>query len=295
MASLTVSIECAAEDLPPAQTTRVFGQEIRFFDLGSGPPLVLLHGLGQSAEGDWGTVLLPLSKGHRVLALDQLGFGGSAKPIMDYRIQTWVDFLGEFLRQRHIEHFGLAGESLGGWIAAQYAIQALSQQAAGPAFALPKPDRLILCDAGGHRWHPSPGPSIPLDTSSLEGCRNLLSAIFYDPARHSDAAVRAFFAKALARGDGYTIHSVFTNPAIAGEFVEGKLGAITIPTLVIWGDHDQVVPIADGRDFAAKIPGARLVVIPMAGHATEIEQPEAFLAAVATFLAPLGDEAAPPR
>jgi pimeloyl-ACP methyl ester carboxylesterase len=272
--------------LPPQRTALVFGQTIRYYDVGRGPTVVLLHGLGSSAEGDWGRIIGPLSAHYRVLAPDQLGFGNSAKPLIDYRIQTWVDFLGEFLRERKVGPFALAGESLGGWIAAQYAIQALAGEAAGPSFLLPKPDRLILCDAAGHRPGAAPpAGSGPEDTSSLVGCRNLLAAIFHGPSWRTDDSVRAFFVHSLAKGDGYTIHSVMTNPALAGEYVDGKLGGVRTPALVVWGAEDGLVPLADGRDYAAKIPGARLVVIPDAGHAACIEQPAAFLAAVEPFLA----------
>ncbi|HEY1764198.1 MAG TPA: alpha/beta fold hydrolase, partial [Opitutaceae bacterium] len=114
-------------DLPAPQTTVIFGQKIVYYDLGSGPTVVLLHGMGSSAKGDWGRCMLALAEHHRVIAPDQLGFGGSDKPFIDYGIQTWVDFLGEFLRQRKPGTFILAGESLGGWIAAQYTIQALGE------------------------------------------------------------------------------------------------------------------------------------------------------------------------
>src|ERR1700678_3300729 len=146
---LFLSARCDAEDLPPRRSVELFGQRIEYYDVGTGPAVVLLHGLGSSAKGDWGACILRLSAHHRVLAPDQLGFGASDKPIIDYGIQTWVDVLGEFLRVEKVEDFTLAGESLGGWIAAQYSIQALSAQpATSPSFALPRPARLVLVDAG---------------------------------------------------------------------------------------------------------------------------------------------------
>jgi triacylglycerol lipase len=188
---------------------------------------------------------MPLAAHHRVLALDQLGFGGSDKPFINYGIQTWVDFLGEFLRERKPGAFALVGESLGGWVAAQYSIQALgSGPAPGPSFALPKPARLVLADAAGHRA----------------------------------------LAKMMGKGDTWTIRSFSTNPAIQAEAVDDKLGGITIPTLVVWGAYDGAVPLEDGKDFAARIAGARLIVIPDCGHAPCIENPPAFLAAVQPFL-----------
>jgi len=270
----------AADELPPRLTVELFGQRIEYYDVGSGPTVVLLHGLGSSAKGDWGACIARLSAYHRVLAPDQLGFGASAKPVIDYGIQTWVDFLGEFLRVKRARDFTLAGESLGGWIAAQYAIQALGD----PSSSLPKPDRLVLVDAAGHR-HLAEGIAAGGHFGlSFAGSKALLSAIYFDPARSTDEAARAQFAASMAKGDAWTIHSLISNRGIVAESVDDKLGQITIPTLVVWGAEDHLVPIEDGRDFAARIPGARLAIVPGARHAPEIERPEVVCAAIEQFL-----------
>lgn len=98
---------------PPDKTITVFGQSIHYFDLGSGPVVVLLHGLGSHKE-DWVPVLEPMAQKYRLLVPDQIGFGRSDKPLLDYSIQTYVDFLNEFLRQLKVEKASLVGESLGG-------------------------------------------------------------------------------------------------------------------------------------------------------------------------------------
>jgi pimeloyl-ACP methyl ester carboxylesterase len=279
------SARVRAGELPPRRSAVIFGQRIEYYDVGKGPAVVLLHGLGTSAKVDWGACILRLSEHHRVLAPDLLGFGASDKPVIDYGIQTWVDFLGEFLRVEKARDFTLAGESLGGWIAAQYAIQALGpQEALGQSFILPKPSRLVLVDAAGHR-HLAEGMSAGGGPGlSLAGSRALLSAIFADPARGSDDAVRAQFALSMAKGDGWTIHSLLSNRSIVAECVDDKLGQITVPTLVVWGERDRIVPLGDGRDFAARIPGARLVIVPGSGHAPGIEKPDELLAAMEPFL-----------
>jgi hypothetical protein len=98
---------------PEDQTIAVFGQTIHYWDVGSGPVLVLLHGLGSGKAEDWGRVIAPLSHKYRVIALHQVGSGHSDKPLLDYRIQTYVDFLNEFLRQLKVQKASLMGESLG--------------------------------------------------------------------------------------------------------------------------------------------------------------------------------------
>ncbi|MDE1148031.1 MAG: alpha/beta hydrolase [Azospirillaceae bacterium] len=288
----------AAEAAKPAavrpegdpQSIALFGANIRYYEAGQGPTLVLVHGLGSSAMGDWGRVVGDLAKTHHVLAMDLLGFGASDKPQIDYAIQTWVDFLGEFLRQKGVKGgFTLMGESLGGWISAQYAIQALGGVAADPALALPKPSKLVLCDAAGRHetmakaFGPKPAGQPP--SASLAGQKALLGAIFHDPSWSQGAdALKRGLAWSIAKGDAWTIHSVYGNPALLDEAVDGKLGGITIPTLVVWGAEDKLLPPVDGRFYADGIPGAKLVTIPDSGHAPMIEAPKAFLAAVAPFL-----------
>ncbi len=288
LALLLLPLAAAAQtppELAPPQVTVLFGQKIQYYDAGTGPTVVLLHGMGSSAKGDWGRCIMPLAAHHRVLALDQLGFGGSDKPFIDYGIQTWVDFLGEFLRERKPGNFALVGESLGGWIAAQYAIQSLgSAPPPGPSFALPKPDRLVLSDAAGHLRLAKKLSEGAGAVSSIAGAKSLLALIFHGAEWRTDAAVRADFAWSISKGDTWTVRSFSANPAIQAEAVDDRLGGITIPTLVVWGADDGAVPLDDGRDFAARIAGARLIVIPDCGHAPCIENPAAFLAAVQPFL-----------
>jgi pimeloyl-ACP methyl ester carboxylesterase len=281
----------AAKPLPAQKTLLLFGARIRYFELGQGPTLVLVHGLGSSAQGDWGQVMQTLAKTHHILALDLLGFGGSDKPAIDYGIQTWVDFLGEFLRAKKVTGgFTLMGESLGGWIAAQYTIQALGGVAPGESFVLPKPGKLVLCDAAGHRasmakaFEPRP-PGAPIG-ASIAGEKSLLSAIFHSHTYGSDEGLRRGFAWSLSKGDSGTIKAFYTNKAILDEAIDGKLAGITIPTLVVWGEHDRLIPLADGQSYASGIAGAQLVVIPDSGHAPMIETPAAFLQAVQPFLSP---------
>ena len=266
--------------LPPTRSIPVFGQKIVYYDVGTGPIVVLVHGFASQAMFDWGNVIMPLSKTHRVIALDQIGFGASAKPSVDYSIQTYVDFLGEFLRTLHVDRFALAGESLGGWISAAYTLQALAPANTGP-YAIPKPDRLLLEDSAGHTALGSASP-IPIAGSLAEAAG--VAFIFYDKSRVTPEFIRENFAIKLAANDGFTQRSLRSNPRVATETVGDKLAGITIPTLVVWGGDDPVVPLADGRDFAGKIPGAKLVIIPRCGHAPSLEKPDAFLAAAVPFL-----------
>jgi pimeloyl-ACP methyl ester carboxylesterase len=267
--------------LPAKQTALVFDQKIAYYEAGSGPTIVLVHGFASQARFDWGQVILPLAAHHHVLALDQVGFGQSAKPLFDYSIQTFVDFLGEFLRVKNVHEFTLAGESLGGWISALYTIEALAPENTGP-YALPKPQRLILEDAAGMAALPHMSGGYPV-TGTLADAHGV-AIVFHNKSLVTEEFVRENFAMKLAANDGFTERSLWSSPKLADEVVKDRLSKITIPTLVVWGGSDEIVPLEQGRAYAAGIPGAKLAIVPECGHAPSIEKPKNFLAAVLPFL-----------
>jgi pimeloyl-ACP methyl ester carboxylesterase len=267
--------------LPAKKTVAVFGQRIAYYDTGAGPVVVLVHGFGSEARLDWGNVILPMAAHHRVIALDQIGFGASDKPFIDYSIQTYVDFLGEFLRTLKVNEFTLAGESLGGWIAALYTIEALRPANQGE-FALPAPRKLVLEDAAG---------MVPLRTvltraavsGTIEDAKGV-AIVFHDKSRVTDEFVRETFEMKLKANDGFTQRSLVENPKLDSEVVSGRLSGVTIPTLVVWGGNDELVPLEQGRAYAAGIAGAKLAIVPECGHAASLEKPKEFLAAVLPFI-----------
>ncbi len=267
--------------LPMKKTVPVFGQRIAYYDTGAGPVVVLVHGFASEARFDWGNVILPLAKHHRVIALDQIGFGASEKPLIDYSIQTYVDFLGEFLRVLKVKEFTLVGESLGGWISALYTIEALGPENQG-SFALPKPRKLVLEDAAG--MAPLGPAPIPVHVSGTIAEAKGVAIVFHDKSRVTDDFVRDTFAMKLRTNDGSTQRLLFGNSKLASEVVSGRLAAITIPTLVVWGGADEIVPLEQGRGYAAGIAGSKLAIVPECGHAPSLEKPDEFLAAVLPFI-----------
>lgn len=294
IASPAANLKLPSQVLPVARTVSVYGQKIVYYDLGSGPPLVLLHGMSSSASLDWAQVMNQLAGKYRVIAPDQIGFGLSDKPTIDYSIQTWVDFLGEFLRQMKLQHVLLAGESLGGWIAADYAIEA-----AQPGSKFAAVDKLILSDAAGHAslFKSVLNPKGRTDSlgymrgpGTFQQFRDGLLSIFFDKSVASDEFLHEQYVLKLSWRDGDTAASMMasfaSHPALLpAEAVDGRLQAIKVPTLVIWGKDDPLVPLADGEDFAKNIAHAKLVVVPDCGHAPPIEKAPEFLRAVSEFLA----------
>ena len=259
---------------PADKTIAVFGQVIHYWDVGSGPVVVLVHGLGSRKE-DWLPVVEPLAQKYRLLVPDQIGFGKSEKLLLDYSVQTYVDFLNEFLRQLKVEKASLVGESLGGWISALYAVEL-----AEGAYLTPL-EKLVLVDAAGLKQD-APIPN--LNPSSLATMRGVMESVFYDTSWLSDDALRKIFTDKLSVHDSYTVRSFLANPMIATERLDDRLGKIKTPTLVVWGKQDKLIPMAMGERFAAGIAGAKLVSFDKCGHVPPVEKTEQFVTAVTAFL-----------
>jgi pimeloyl-ACP methyl ester carboxylesterase len=259
---------------PPDKTVLVFGQMIHYFDVGNGPVVVLLHGLGSRKE-DWLPVIEPLAQKYRLLVPDQIGFGRSDKPLLDYSIQTYVDFLNEYLRQLRVEKASLVGESLGGWIAGMYAEELSSGSHLIPV------EKLVLVDAAGLKQD-TPIPN--LNPSSLADMRGLMEAVFYDTSWLNEDALRKIFTDKLATKDGYTVRSILSNPELGAQRLDDKLSNIKVPTLVAWGKQDKLLPIASGERYTAGISGAKMVSFDKCGHVPAIEKTEEFVTAVRAFL-----------
>ena len=270
---VTFCLATLANAQTPKETT-VFGQKIHYVEAGSGPNVILLHGLGGSSQG-WQFNIGPLAEKFHVYVPDQIGFGKSDKPLVMYRIRTYVDFLDQFCKQLKIERATLVGNSMGGWIAAAFT-------AAFPD----RVDKLVLVDAAGY------APPKELDMRTLfalnpttrEGLKVLTAKVFYNKAFQTDAAIDAAIAARLAAGDGYTIKSI-TESIIRGEdFLDDTVKTIKRPTLIVWGREDGLVPLAEGERFHKDIAGSKLVVFDQCAHVPNLEKPGEFNAAVIKFL-----------
>lgn len=275
--TLLIVVTFCLATLASAQTPKeatVFGQKIHYVEAGSGPNVILLHGLGGSSQG-WQFNIGPLAEKFHVYVPDQIGFGKSDKPLVNYRIRTYVDFLDQFCKQLKIERATLVGNSMGGWIAAAFT-------AAFPD----RVDKLVLVDAAGY------APPKDLDTrvffalnpTTREGMKVLTAKVFYNKAFQTDAAIDAAIAARLAAGDGFTIKSI-TESIIRGEdFLDDTVKTIKRPTLIIWGREDGLVPLAEGERFHKDIAGSKLVVFDQCAHVPNLEKPGEFNAAVIKFL-----------
>jgi triacylglycerol lipase len=260
----------------PGKEATVFGVKIRYDEAGSGSAVVLLHGLGGNS-GNWAFNMQALAQKYRVIVPDQVGFGRSDKPQINYRIGTYVDFLDKFLTELKIEKVSLVGNSMGGWVAAAYAL-------AHPS----KVERLVLVDAAGF--------ALPkeidlkalrgLSPTTREGTKQLTGSIFHNKTFFaSDAMIDQIMAQRFAAGDGYTVRSMIESIALGEDMLDNRLGAIKQPTLIIWGREDGLTPLArEGQRFRNEMPAAQFIVFDQCGHAPQIEKASEFNVAVLKFL-----------
>ncbi|MBZ5681183.1 MAG: alpha/beta fold hydrolase [Acidobacteriia bacterium] len=255
---------------PPEKTALVYGQNIRYVEAGQGSAVILLHGLGAVKE-IWLGNFPALTAKHHVYAVDQLGFGHSDKPLIDYKIATWVDFLYGFMQSQNISKATLVGNSLGGWIALEFTAQ-------HPEMV----DKLVLVDSAGLMWGQG-GPVVDLNPPSLASTRALLESIFYDKKMVTDEFVLHVYTSHLSNNDGYTIQRTLAGFA-QPQFEDEKLKSIHAPTLVVWGREDKLIAVDRGEKFRDGIPGAKLVVFEQCGHVPQMEKPAEFSQALLEFL-----------
>ena len=260
---------------PIEKDITVYGSKIHYAEAGSGPTLILLHGLGGSWQS-WMFNIDSLAAKFHIFAPDQLGFGKSDKPLINYRIGTYVDFLDQFCKQLKIERASLMGVSMGGWIAAAYTI-------AHPE----KVERVVLVDAAGY----APPANFDsrtlygLNPSTREGLKQLSKLVFYNQAVFgSDAAIDQGLAFRINAGDGYTINSMVASIIRGEDFLDARVKNIKQPTLIVWGRQDGLVPLPDGERFKREIANSNLIVFDQCGHVPNVEKAAEFNAAALKFL-----------
>jgi pimeloyl-ACP methyl ester carboxylesterase len=271
-ALLTLSSLASAQTqptLPPEKTAVVYGENIRYIEAGQGPTVILLHGLG-SVKEIWAANIGALSAKYHVYVLDQIGFGHSDKPLLEYKISTFVDFLHGFMQAQNLNKATLVGNSLGGWIAIDFA-------ARHPEMV----DKIVLVDSAGL---PFEKPlTLDLNPASLEDMRTLLNSIFYDRKMVTEEFALQAFTNHVRNNDGYTIQRTLAGFA-QNQFEDAKLSTIHAPTLVVWGRQDELIPVSSGEKLRNGIPGAKLVVFEQCGHVPQLEKPAEFNQALFDFL-----------
>ena len=264
----------------------VNGIEIRHLHAGeSGPPVVLIHGGGvDAAHLSWDPTIEALADDHRVFAPDLPGYGASDAPNADYSMAYFVDFLDAFLDRLDLDDPTLVGLSMGGGVALGFALREPERV-----------DRLVLVDSYG------------LGSDPPRGTASMASPMAWPALRHNRAMVRwslgTIVADRSAITDGMVAaaHRLLGQPragrafrrfyrsevgpdGVASDFSD-RLGDLAVPTLLVHGADDDLIPLALARRARDRIPDAQLAVFEDCGHWPPREKPRQFVRVVSEFLA----------
>jgi pimeloyl-ACP methyl ester carboxylesterase len=250
------------------ETMAVQGRRIRLRRGGKGRPLLYLH---DAWSQTWQAVHDRLAVRYEVIYPIHPGFEGAEDFAGLDTMEDLVFHYLDLLEALQIEQPVLMGASLGGWLAAEFAVRYAGMLRA-----------LILIDALGLRLPEAPATDLfPLDAAQTR------AALFADP---SAAVAQALVPDNPPQEDLLaTLKARRAFARFAWQFPDdpklaGYLYRVKCPTLVIWGERDGVVPARHGQVYRAEVAAAELVVLPACGHLPHVEQPEAVATAVLNFL-----------
>ncbi len=276
-------------DTVAAATLSLHGRALNYVTAGSGPVLLLIHGMA-GTHATWEPVIEPLAQRHTVIALDLPGHGASEAGAGDYSLGSLAAGLRDLLVKLGHERATLVGHSLGGGIAMQFAYQF-------PEIT----ERLVLVSSGGL------GPEVNpvLRAAALPGA-NLFIAATAAPGRVAGAALarglatvglqpsadvaefaRGYASLADARRRGAFLATLRAVVGTDGQRVDaGDRLYLTggVPVLIIWGRRDRIIPVTHAEHAHQAIPDSRLEIFDTAGHMPQLELPARFVAVLERFL-----------
>lgn len=271
------------------QHVRLHGHDVRYRRGGEGPVVLLIHGIAGSSR-TWKDVMPVLARNHDVIAPDLLGHGESAKPVGDYSLGAYASGLRDFLGVLGIPKATVVGHSFGGGVAMQLAYQ-------HPECC----ERLVLVDSGGLgrevswmlRFMALPGAELlmPLifppfvrdrgnDLGQQLHKRGIRSARIDEMWRSYASLAESPNRKAFLR----TLRSVIDPGGQTVSALDRLYLAAGVPTLIIWGEHDDIIPVKHAYTAHEVIPGSELAIFDGAAHFPHAEQPERFCEVLCDFL-----------
>jgi 2-hydroxy-6-oxonona-2,4-dienedioate hydrolase len=261
----------------PQKFTNVNGYMIRYLE--DGPPggkiLILLHGLGASAER-WSSVIPTLSRDCRVIAPDIIGFGYSDKPAVEYTMDFFIEFLRSFLDNLGISKASIIGSSLGGHIASEFAIRFNHMV-----------EKLVLVSPAGMMRKSSPALDRYIMAALYPEYQRVYETfreMVYDSNAVNQEILMDFVNRMSLPNAKYAFMSTLLGIRYAPD-LHGRLSNITAPTLLVWGENDTTIPLAEYSNQYNGIPNMEeIVVIKNCRHVPHVEKPATFNRIVLRFL-----------
>ena len=277
---------------PAVRSERIVlhGHDVHYRIGGEGPAIVLIHGITSTSE-TWSDVLPWLAERYTVLAPDLMGHGESAKPRGDYSLGAYASGVRDLMIALGIERATFVGHSLGGGVALQLAYQFPERL-----------DRLVLVSSGGlgREVH------LILRLTALPAAEYVLPLLVAEPLRNVGGAVAGMFGRLglragldleeIARGfaslGDVDARQAFVHTARSIIDLDGQRVSATdrlylaagVPSLLVWGERDRIIPAHHGRAAHRAMPGSRLEVFPTAGHFPHRDDPRRFVELLTDFM-----------
>ena len=268
----------------------IHGHRRAYRKMGSGPAVLLLHGIGDSSAS-WVPLMASLAEHYTVIAPDLLGHGASDKPRADYSVAAYANGMRDLMEVLDVPTATIIGHSLGGGVAAQIAYQYPERC-----------ERLVLVASGGVsrdvalvlRLAAAPLAELALQPLQLPGARWVARALVEvlrrtgtDIGRDAEELMRVF--DGLPDGAAQvaftrTLRSVVDWRGQVVTMLDRSYLAEAMPILLMWGGHDGIIPVAHAHLAHEAIPGSRLSIFPEAGHFPHHHDPERFVAEVGAFI-----------
>ena len=249
--------------------------KIRYLESGnSDNTLVLIHGLGASANR-WEYVIPHFEKNYRVIVPDLIGFGYSDKPLVDYTTDFFSEFLKKFLEKLDIKNPVLIGSSLGGQIIAEYTLN--NNNAV---------KKLILISPSGVMKHSTPALDAYVMAAlypNQEAAKNAFE-MMSGSSKNIDPKIVEGFVKRMRLPNAKMAFMSTLLGLKNSQILTEKLSSITVPTMVVWGELDPVIPVKYADSIVSTIKDCRFYRMDGCGHTPYVEVPETFVKIVMEFL-----------
>ena len=269
---------------------RLHGHRVTYRRAGWGPVIVLIHGItGSSAT--WEHVMEPLAERYTVVAPDLLGHGDSAKPRGDYSLGAYASAMRDLLAAIGHDRATVVGHSLGGGVAMQMAYQFPERC-----------ERLVLVSSGGLGRE----VNLMLRAAVLPGSELVLPLLAHSRVLSASTAIGSFFTRLGMRAgpdleEMWRGFSSLADPGARAAFIHTLRGivdaggqrvsatdrlylAAEMPSLIMWGERDPIIPFAHGVRASETMPGSRLVSFETAGHFPHRSDPKRFVRELTDFM-----------
>jgi pimeloyl-ACP methyl ester carboxylesterase len=255
---------------------------------GKGAPIILLHGFGGNIYS-WRHLIEPLSKDHELILIDLKGFGKSPKPHDKYyEVRDQAELIYKFIVAHKLTNLTLIGHSLGGGVALLTALKLLKERTGSLR-------QLVLIDTAAYKQDlpdfinvlrtPVLGPLITSIFSDKQKVRMILKKAYYDDSQITEDQVTAYAAPLRSAGGRYALirTAKLIIPADIQQ-ISDTYKDISVPTLILWGRQDKIVPLQIGQHLHKDIASSELIVIENCGHIPHEERPKDAVNAISRFL-----------